>query len=308
MDIRSLREDPGLAEGVRRLLNLSLPRDFIDRRFFAKITERDPNFDPKFSLVCVEGGRPVAAAIGVRRTKEPAQAVEQHRSVAWIKALAATREARDRLPQLLSALEEEFARDGRYHVRVSDYASWYVAPGVDLEYEWLLALLAQAGYRKVGEAVNYEVDMSAFYYPERVAKLAGELRARGVVVREVGVGERDRVGKWVEERFSPFWRVETEMALEAEGGGVIVAEREGQILGFSVYGALRPDFFGPIGVDPGARRAGIGTVLLFDTLVRMRAEGVRVATIPWTTHLTFYTQVPGVYRVRTFAILAKDLR
>jgi GNAT superfamily N-acetyltransferase len=307
VDVRSLKEDPGLAGAIRELLNLTLHKDFVDRRFFRRITVEDPNFDPKLALACVAGGRVVAAAIGVVRTRAPEQAVEQHKHVAWIKALAADPGAKGVLRDLVGVLEGELAREGRRHVRVSDYASWYLAPGVDLEYDWLLALLAQAGYRKVGEAVNYEVDMSAFYYPERVRSLAAELERRGVEVRKAGPEDRERVGKWVEEKFSPFWRTEVEMALAAEDGGVLVAESGGAILGFSAYGALRPDFFGPIGVDPSARGGGIGTVLLFETLKLMRAEGVRVATIPWTTHLTFYAQVPGVCRVRPFAIMAKDL-
>jgi len=307
VDIRSLKEDPGLAGAIRELLNLTLSKDFVDRRFFRKITVEDPNFDPMLALACVEGGRVTAAAIGVMRTKEPRQVVEQQKSVAWIKALAAVPEARGTIKELVEILEKEFAREGRRHVRISDYASWYLTPGVDLEYDWMLSLLTQAGYRKVGEAVNYEVDMSLFYYPERVKALALELHRRGVEIRRASSGERELIGKWVEEKFSTFWRVETEMALAAEDGGVLVAESDRNIVGFSAYGALRPDFFGPIGVDPGARGGGIGTVLLFDTLTLMRGEGVRVATIPWTTHLTFYAQIPGVYRVRSFAVLAKNL-
>jgi len=307
VDVRSLKEDPGLAGAIRELLNLTLSKDFVDRRFFRKITVEDPNFDPRFALACVEGSRVTAAALGVMRTKEPGQVVEQQKSVAWIKALAAVPEARGTLKELVQILEGEFAREGRLQVRFSDYASWYLTPGVDLEYDWLLSLLTQAGYRKVGEAVNYEVDMSLFYYPERVKALASELRMRSVKIKRASSEESELVGKWVEEKFSPFWRVETEMALAAEDGGVLVAESHGNIVGFSAYGALRPDFFGPIGVEPDARGGGIGTVLLFDTLTSMRGEGVRVVTIPWTTHLTFYAQIPGVYRVRSFVVLAKNL-
>jgi len=307
VDIRSLKEDPGLAEAVRELINLTLRRDFVDRRFFRKITVEDPNFDPRLALACVEGGRVIAAALGVVRAKAPAQAVEQQKEIAWVKALTAVPEARKALRELVGVLEDEFAREGRRQVRVSDYASWYLTPGVDLEYDWLLALLAQAGYRKVGEAVNYEVDMSAFYYPERVKALSSELSGCGIKFRKVSPAEGEVVGKWVEKKFSSFWRTEVEMALASEDGGVLVAETGERILGFSAYGALRPDFFGPIGVDPGVRGRGIGTVLLFETLTLMRTEGVRVVTIPWTTHLTFYAQVPGICKVRPFAVLAKNL-
>ncbi|MCC6065039.1 MAG: hypothetical protein LM576_03565, partial [Thermofilum sp.] len=119
MDVRSLKEDPGLAGAIRELLNLTLHKDFVDRRFFRRITVEDPNFDPKLALACVAGGRVVAAAIGVVRTRAPEQAVEQHKHVAWIKALAADPGARGVLRDLVGVLEGELAREGRRHVRVS---------------------------------------------------------------------------------------------------------------------------------------------------------------------------------------------
>jgi len=306
VEVRTLAEDPGLNDEVRKFLNLTLWRDFIDRRFYRKLTLEDPNYDPKYALVALERGNVIAAAIGVRRIREPAAVVEAQREVAWVKALAAKPEDVGRLKELITTLEEEFKREGRRHVRISDYASWYLTPGVDLEYDHIHAMLLDLGYKKVSEAVNYEVDLSRLYVPSRVASLAEKLRRDGVEIVELRE-ESEELGRWVEERFSPFWRIEAEMGLKAEDGGVLVAKMGSRIAGFSVYGALRPDFFGPIGVDPELRGRGIGTVLLFETLKRMRGEGVRIATIPWTTHLFFYTQLPGVVGIRHFITLAKTI-
>lgn len=308
MDVRSLSEDSGIGEEVRRLINLSLHKDFVSRQFFHKLTYGDPNFNPKYALVSVRSGVIVAAAVGVRRVREPAAAVEEQRDIAWLKVLAAAKGEERALAELIGILEEEYSKEGVRQVKVSDYASWYLAPGVDVEYEWLLRLLQASGYAKVGEAVNYEVDMARFVYPERVRAMAKRLEEGGFTFRAASASEREALGRWVEEGFSPFWRVEMEMGLAAEDGSVLVAETREGYVGFSVHGALRPDFFGPIGVSPDARGSGVGTVLLFDTLRQMRVEGVRVVTVPWTTHLTFYTQIPGVCGVRTFYIMAKSLR
>ncbi|MEM1809545.1 MAG: GNAT family N-acetyltransferase [Thermofilaceae archaeon] len=307
MDVRSLSEDPGLYDEVRKLINRALFNDFVDRRFFRLLTVDDPNFDPKLSLVCVRNGKVVATAMGIRRVKEPSSMVDKQREIAWIKVLACPPDHTAELRNLTAVLEEELRRSGARMVRVSDYASWYLSPGIDLEYEWLRALLEHLGYRKVGEAVNYEVDMSKYRTPSWVQKLESELKQQEFILREATTQDQDRLYEWIERFFSPFWRIEAELAMRSEEGGVLIAEKGGVIAGFSVYGALRPDFFGPIGVDPGVRGRGLGTVLLFRSLERMREEGVRVATIPWTLHLTFYAQVPGVTKIRLFNVMAKEL-
>lgn len=307
MDIRSLNEDPGLYEEVRKLINRALFDDFVDKRFFRRLTIGDPNFDPRFSLVCLKNGGVAAAAVGVRRVKEPSSMVEKQRELAWVKVLACPPDQTEELEGVITALEEEFRRDGRKVVRVSDYASWYLAPGIDEKYEWLQTLLGRLGYKKAGGAVNYEVDMAQFKTPSRVRRLEAELSRQGFSFREASEQDRAILGEWIENLFSPFWRIEAEMALQSEESGVLTAERADSIVGFSVYGALRPDFFGPIGVHPSARERGIGTVLLFKTLERMREMGVRIATIPWTLHLTFYAQVPGVTKIRLFTIMVKEL-
>ena len=306
VEIRTLAEEPGVYEELRAFLNLVLWRDFIDRRFYAKLTVEDPNYDSRCVFIGLERGEIVATAFGIRRTREPLAAVEAQKNIGWIKMLAVQPGYEEVLARVIEALEDFMKRDGRRQVRVSDYASWYLTPGVDLEYQNLYSLLRNRGYVKVGEAVNYELDLSRFYMPERVRKLAENLEKRGIRVRRVSVMDEE-LEEWIEKRFSPFWRTEAVMALEAEDGGVLVAEVEGRIAGFSVYGALKPNFFGPIGVDPSFRRVGIGTLLLFRTLREMRIEGVRIAVIPWTSHLFFYSQLPGVTGIRHFHILARDL-
>jgi len=74
-----------------------------------------------------------------------------------------------------------------------------------------------------------------------------------------------------------------------------------------VAGALEPHWFGPIGVLEAHRKKGLGTVLLFKTLFSMREEGQRLAVIPWTGHLFFYSQVPGIKGIRHYWTMRKDL-
>ena len=305
MRITTLAEEPGLGEDIRRFINRCLWRDFVTKSVFEVLTRKDPNYDPRYAFIAVENGSVEAVAIGVRRVKEPASMVEAHKPAAWAKILAAATGNIEPLNEALEALEDAVRGEGRRQLRVSDYASWYLIPGVDVEYDHIYRLLVNRGYRRGGEAVNYEVDLSRFYTPGRVAEMTRRLVSEGVDIVEVEWSEE--LGKWIEERFGPFWRIEARMAFEAQEGGILIASKGGEIMGFSVYGALRPDFFGPIGVDPNIRGKGIGTVLLFETLHRMKENGVRIVTIPWTSHLGFYAQVPGIIGIRYFLLMIKEL-
>ena len=78
-------------------------------------------------------------------------------------------------------------------------------------------------------------------------------------------------------------------------------------MGFSVFGALEYHWFGPIGVLEEKRKQGLGSALLFRTLESMKGLGLPRAIIPWTGHLFFYSQVPGIVGLRHYWMMAKDL-
>lgn len=79
------------------------------------------------------------------------------------------------------------------------------------------------------------------------------------------------------------------------------------MLGFSGYGLLEPNWFGPIGVVEEMRGKGIGTVLLYKAITSLRLEEHRIIVIPWTNLLFFYSQLPGILGIRHFFRMAKRL-
>lgn len=308
MEIVSLAERKDLLDDLRNLMNLCLWRDFIGVRLFRKVTTEDPNFEHKYVLVALDKGTPVGFVHGVRRIAEPKDQLGPHREIGWIKAFGTLRELADRslLHELLSTIEERLRGDGCRFLRVSDFASWYIAPGVDVRYELYNEVLVERGYDTVGRSVNYELDMMEFRYPGYVERLKSALVREGVNIYKVE--ERDEaLLKFVESKFSSFWRLEVSMAIDEEQGGAIAAEVDGEIVGFSVYGSISESWFGPVGVDPDFRGKGLGTVLLYDTLLEMRKRGVRVVVIPWTSHLFYYAQLPGVRWIRLFNIYQREL-
>jgi predicted N-acetyltransferase YhbS len=72
-----------------------------------------------------------------------------------------------------------------------------------------------------------------------------------------------------------------------------IATRGVEILGFAVYNATRPNFFGPTAVLESARRLGIGRVLLLQCLGALRDEGYAYAIIGGVGPAAYYEHTVG---------------
>jgi len=290
---------------VRCIANLSLHEDAISDGSLRRITFGDPNYNSKYSLVALENGEVVGFVIGVRRLKEPAEVIEIQRDLAWIKLFAVREDCRRRgiATMLFNELENRLKEDGVKRIRISDYPFWYLFSGVDLKYEEAIDFLSRRGFKKTGETVDYEIDLLRFHVPKRIASIS----ISPFTIRRAKHEDRETVFKWIKTEFSVFWAYEADASFKHVNPKMWIAEENGKIIGFSVYGTLEPHWFGPIGVSTEARSKGIGSTLLFNSLKSMKEEGQRYAVVPWTSHLFFYTQVPGITRIRHYWIMEKTL-
>lgn len=288
---------------VKSLANLSLHEDTVTDGSLRRITFEDPNYSSKYSLVALENGEVAGFVLGVRRLKEPAEVVEAQRELAWVKLFAVREDCRRRgiATALFNELENRLRDDGVKRIRISDYPFWYLFSGVDLKYEDAIDFLSRRGFRKAGETVDYEIDLLKFHVPKRVLRI----NTGPLVIRRAGQEYRETVFKWIKTEFSVFWAYEADASFKYANPKLWLAEENNKIIGFSVYGTLEPHWFGPIGVSNEARSRGIGSILLFNCLRSLREEGQRHAVVPWTNHLFFYTQVPGITRVRHYWIMEK---
>lgn len=292
-------------EEVRSLLNLSLSEDTISDRTLRRITFDDPNYDSKYALVAIEDEIPIGFVLGVRRKKEPKELIDAQKNLAWIKVFAVREGYRGKkvATSLFDELEKRLKEDGSEKIRISDFPGWHLFCGIDLKYQDGISFLQRRDYKKVGEAVDYEIDLLNFYVPRRIL----ELNIKPAIVRRAKKEDENKVLGWVRSEFSVFWEYEAKVGFSYEKPKLWIAEDDTGVVGFSVYSALEPHWFGPIGVSAKTRLKGIGSILLFNCLKSMREEGQRIAVIPWTSHLYFYTQVPGIRRIRHYWIMEKKL-
>jgi GNAT superfamily N-acetyltransferase len=117
---------------------------------------------------------------------------------------------------------------------------------------------------------------------------------------------KHKVAAWVRENFAEGWASETEIAFGHQPISCFIAVREGRVVGFACHDATCRNFFGPTGVEPEARKNGIGTGLLFACLEDMRQQGFGYAIVGGVGPTAFYSKAvgavpiegsePGVYR------------
>lgn len=130
--------------------------------------------------------------------------------------------------------------------------------------------------------------------------------AAGISVRRALAPEKHKVLDWIRDNFSQAWASEADVAFGRQPVSCFVALEAKRLLGFACHDATCPNFFGPTGVDPGARGNGVGAALLLACLEDMRHQGYGYAIIGGVGPADFYARAvgaipiegsePGIYR------------
>ena len=138
------------------------------------------------------------------------------------------------------------------------------------------------------------------------AQLLEALRGDGVEIRRAIGPEKHAITDWAEKKFSRSWASECDVALSAQPVTCFIAIKDKQVIGFACYDSTLKGFFGPIGVDAGTQKKGLGKALLIRTLEAMRDAGYGYAAIGWAGPVEFFKKTvgatviegsePGVYK------------
>ena len=128
----------------------------------------------------------------------------------------------------------------------------------------------------------------------------------GITVRRALAPEKHKITVWVRENFSEAWASEAEVAFSRQPVSCFIATHDSRIIGFACHDATCRNFFGPTGVEPKARKNGVGTALLLACLEDMRQQGFGYAIIGGVGPAAYYSKAvgavpiegsePGVYR------------
>ena len=146
------------------------------------------------------------------------------------------------------------AGQGARAIRLLESAPNYLSPGIDVRNAAALAFAAAAGYRQVGEARNLAVDLARRGTPRDCPD--------GVEVRRAVPEDTAALNAFLDAHW-PAWKAEVGVALKNVPPALHLALRDGRVVGFAAWDANNrgTGWFGPMGVEPEARRTGLGCLL-----------------------------------------------
>ena len=121
----------------------------------------------------------------------------------------------------------------------------------------------------------------------------GRLSDEGVNIRRAQPFEIAPVRQFIENNFSVAWADEISVGFANKPVSVVIATRDGRVIGFAGYECTRRAFFGPTGVVERERGQGIGTALLIASLWGLRELGYVYGIIGAAGPADFYERAVG---------------
>lgn len=261
----------------------------------------DPDYSPETALVAVESGKPVAFMDAACRTWEGGP-------TGWLKAWATDADSRGKgiATELLNAVSARFDALGAKVIKAGQAKPHYYTPGIDPSaYTPAIAFLLRRGFEPRGYAYNMDVPLPGrmFMTPAIEQKLSD----RCIAVRRVEKDEKDWFVQWVKDAgWGYSWEYQAGAACDAHPSAAFIAETSGEIVGFAVFDAVRPGWFGPTGALEKMRGSGIGSALFFACLDDMRERGYPVCHICSVGPLYFYAKTVNATVSRTFWHMIKQ--
>ncbi|MGA6924782.1 MAG: GNAT family N-acetyltransferase [Desulfosarcina sp.] len=129
-----------------------------------------------------------------------------------------------------------------------------------------------------------------------------------LIVRRAMASEKNRIVGWVRSRFGEGWAAECEIAFSRQPIACTIAVVGDQVAGFACHDCTALNFFGPIGIESGFHRKGVGRAVLLATLNAMAHAGYAYAIIGAAGPTDFFEKcagaipipgsTPGIYRPR----------
>ena len=123
--------------------------------------------------------------------------------------------------------------------------------------------------------------------------LDARMAEAGVTIRRPLAPEAGLVTDWIAATFGRGWASEMSVALTRQPPSAFIATRAGRLVGFACHEAIARGFFGPTGVEEGARGLGIGHALLLASLFDLKAMGYAYAIIGDVGPSAFYEKTVG---------------
>ncbi len=316
-DFRFRSYRPGDEKAIVALWNETLNPDPITPNRFRHLVLLDANFDPEGLRLAFDKEQLVGCLYAVRRLL-PMHGTDLEPDNGWIPwfFVAGPYRRRGIARRLLAEALEFLKRHGRKNVFFSSYAPNYILPGIDENaYPEGFRFLRNSGFEVQYSPVAMDYSLAGFEIPEEVKRLKRQRMSEGYTFGNAEDKDLYELIRFAANEFNPDWgRAIREGILQGLPLSQIFVcrDRSGKIAAFCMYGGYEGirERFGPFGVAPGQRGAGLGKILLYDCLAAKRAAGLHGSWFLWTGEASpaghLYKRV-GYKVTRQFHVMRKTM-
>jgi GNAT superfamily N-acetyltransferase len=292
--------------------NTSLPYDVITDERFDKTIFEDPNYEEAGNLIALHHNKIIGFAAAVAREGTAGRdgaGQPSERDFGYLKGLFMLKKYRrgGLGKHLLERVLRYLTSKGKTRVKVGHYTGRYFFPGIDTQHEEEIEFYRRSGFEEIDAEEDVVIDLQAFQPTEYQEQAQRRIEQLGVAVKPYQPEFLERMHHFVEridypQWFPPGW--ERDFAKEHHH---LVALLAREIAGWARFGHSRHEgwWFGPIAVLEDVRRRGIGTCLLVESMLKMKALGAQSVTAGWAT-VPFYVKNEWTIS-RRYLILQKDL-
>ncbi len=284
--------------------------DRIAEETFAKTVFEDPNYEKEGNLVAVRNASIVGFVGAVAREGVAGRdgiGRDHEKDFGYIKALFVLKGRGEGARKCLLAKALEFLKSkGKRMARFGDYTGPYFFPGVDTRYEEDLRFYRENGFVEVDDLEDVAIDLRDFTPTPYQARAKQRVTEMGVVIEAYRPGHLDKMRRFVERVNIPLWFPAGWDREFGKSDHHLVALLAQEVVGWAKF-SRSPErwWFGPIAVLGEFRRQGIGTCLLVESMLQMRALGAPDVTAGWAT-VPFYVR-NGWAVSRRYLVLQMDL-
>ncbi len=286
---------------VLRLLTDSHEFDTIDAALLKEKLYLDPEWNPETCFIAENEEGIVGFLQGVKRNI-------RKENLLYIKLLAVDSNFRREgiATGLLDMLEAEARETHCKKIKIYDVPLNYFMPGIDPRYTPAVCFAKKNNFKRVGEAINMEVDLA--YSDWDVSQKIEALRDNGIYISRAEKSDREGLDRLLDAEWK-LWKFEVDMAYMIDPIAVHVAKMKDEIVAFSAYDGNNAGtgWFGPMGTHEKIRGYGIGRVLLSLCLADMKKQGHGKAIIPWVAPIAFYANYAGANISRIFWRYEKEI-
>lgn len=267
--------------------NECLPNDKISEGKFEGIIFGDPNFEEEGNIVATLDQKIVGFSAAVARegvTGRDGRGQDYEKDYGYIKGLFMLDEHRgENMKRALLEKALKFLKSkGKKTVKVGHYTGLYFFPGIDKRYEEEMEFYRGNGFEEVDTEEDVVLDLSTFQPIEYQKQAQQRIREMGVTIEPYQSKYLGGMQNFVERLNYPQWFPKGWESDFAKSGSTLVA-----LLGTEVVGWVNfhphPDGgdFGPIAVLEDLRGNGIGTCLLLESVLQMKALATPNVMASW---------------------------